>query len=104
MPRLQPIDPLAPWRLGLALWTTAVEAQTVMALRLLGLWGVLPARRGEDRRMVAEKAPAFARAALASAAALHQGPVAAAEAALRPIGRRTRANARRLTRPPRKPA
>jgi hypothetical protein len=96
-------DPFAPWRAGFAFWTMMAEAQTVMAVRTLGLWGVLPASPGENRRMVAEKGPAFARAAVAAglAAAAGKPPLAVAEAALAPIGRKTRANARRLTRPKR---
>jgi hypothetical protein len=99
-------DPFAPWRAGLAFWRLAAEAQTVIALRVMGAWGMLPARPGETRRMAAEKGPAFARAAIAAAKAAGEGraPLAVAEAGMRPLRRRTGANLRRLTRPPCKPA
>lgn len=95
------MDPFGPWRAGLAYWTMMAEAQTVIALRVMGMCGVLPASPGEHRTMMAEKGPAFARAAVAAtrAAAMGQGPLAVAEAAIKPIGRRTRSNLRRLTRP-----
>lgn len=85
----------------MAYWVMMAEAQTVVAIRVLGLWGLLPAAPGESRAMLAEKGPAFAQSAIAAgrAAAMGRGPVAVAEAALKPIGRQTRANVRRLTAP-----
>ena len=83
-------------------WRTAemmVQAQTVIGLRLMGMAGVLPARPGENRRMVAEKQTAFAQAGQAAMRAMMTGktPAQAYGLALAPIGRRTRANTRRLT-------
>jgi uncharacterized protein YecT (DUF1311 family) len=94
-------DPFAPWRAGFALWALAVQAQAVIGLRTLGMMGVLAASPRERRTMVAEKGPAFARAALAAgtAAAQGKGPDAVVAAAVRPLKRRTGANVRRLTRP-----
>jgi hypothetical protein len=94
-------DPFGPWRTGLAYWTMMSEAQTVVALRVLGMWGVLPASPRERHAMVAEKGPAFLESAIAAgqAAAMGRTPVQVAEAALRPIGRQTRSNVRRLTKP-----
>jgi glucose dehydrogenase len=94
-------DPFGPWRTGLAYWTMMSEAQTVVALRVLGMWGVLPASKRENHTMSAEKAPAFARAALAAGTAAAQGksPDAVLQAAIRPIRRRTSANVKRLTKP-----
>ena len=78
----------------------AWEAQMVMAMRLAGmagLWSVMPS---ESNRMVSEKGPAFAEAALAASRAMIRGapPAALAQAWMRPIRRRTGANARRLSR------
>lgn len=96
-------DPLGPWRAGMAFWTMMAEAQAVVAIRTMGMMGVLPASPRESHAMVAEKGPAFAKAAMAAGVAAAQGksPIQVAEAALKPIGRQTRANMRRLTKPKR---
>jgi hypothetical protein len=94
-------DPVAQWRAGLAVWRVMAEAQVVMTLRVMGMWGVLPASRGENRRMVVEKAPAFAQGAVAAGTALMAGraPEAVVVAAVRPVRRRVAANAKRLSKP-----
>ncbi|MEM7488980.1 MAG: antifreeze protein [Pseudomonadota bacterium] len=83
-------------------WRTAemmMQAQTVIGLRLLGMAGVLPSRSDEILRMVTEKQAAFAQSGLAAMGAVLSGktPAQAYGLALTPIGRRTRANSRRLT-------
>lgn len=83
-------------------WATArmlTEAQTVIGLRMLGLAGVLPAAKNENLRMVTEKQRAFAEAGMAATTAMMTGagPMGAWTAALRPIGRATRANSKRLS-------
>lgn len=91
-------DPLALW---MAWWRLGVEAQTVIALRSLAMIGVLPRRAGEDRRMAEEKVRAFGLSALAAGATAARGGDAhsVAQAAIRPLAKRTRSNVRRLTRP-----
>lgn len=88
--------------LRLALDTTVMlaEAQVVIVLRTLGMAGVLPRRDGEEQRMVSEKLAAMAEAQAAVFGATLGGasPVAVAEAALKPLSRRTRANVARLSR------
>ena len=91
--------------LGLTrLW---IEAGSVIALRSFGL-GQSPGPRGEDRRMVDEKAPAFASAALAawqaSTLAAFRNPFDPIQAAFagggawtRSLTRKTRSNRRRLS-------
>jgi len=85
------------------------EAGTVIALRL---WGLGP--HDEHQRMVDEKGPAYARAALdawqASVVAAARAPfdpahavLAGTDAWIGSLSRRTRANRRRLTRPRRLP-
>lgn len=80
------------------------EASTVIALRL---WGLGP--HDEHQRMVDEKVPAYARAALAAwqagAVAVARAPFdpsrvvfAGADAWIGSLSRKTRANRRRLTR------
>ena len=83
-------------QLGLLAW----ETQMVMAMRLMGLaggWSVLPS---ESVRMVEEKAPAFAEAALMAARAAHDGkrPDQVVDAWTRSLRRRTTSNTRRLMR------
>lgn len=75
------------------------ESQKVIALRLTGMAGFWPMGGGETARMVSEKLSAGAhasRAALRSGLAGNSLPVIAM-AAMKPVQRRTRANAKRLT-------
>ena len=89
------------WSLGLRTTWMLAEAQTVITLRLWGMAGLWPVSPSETSRMVSEKWPAFLQSAGAAGAAMMKGhgPDRIAEAALIPIGRRTRANSRRLARP-----
>ena len=97
------MNPFHPWRSTLAFWSMMAEAQTVIALRTLGMMGVLPASPRENHTMMAEKGPAFAESAMAAGAAAMAGktPDQIAQAAIRPIARRTGANVKRLTKPKR---
>lgn len=83
-----------------AWWTMMAEAQIVASMRMLALAGVVPMTRGDRNRMFAEKGPAFAAAAMAATMAAMGGKSADAvmQAALRPVGRRTRINLRRVMR------
>ena len=91
--------PVNYWRTGAAFWSMATEAQTVIALRTLGMMGAWNTPSSENHRMVAEKTEAFSQAAAAAAGALMRGarPDQVAEAAMRPLQRKTRANVARLT-------
>jgi hypothetical protein len=75
------------------------EAQTVIGLRVLGMTGMLPAAPDENLRMVTEKHSAFTEAGIAATEAMMKGqsPTQVYDAALKPIGRKTRANTKRLT-------
>ena len=77
-----------------------IEAQTVIGLRVMGMAGLMPAAKGENLRMVTEKQIAFADAWMAGTQAMLSGasPGQAYSRALRPIGRKTSANSKRLTR------
>ena len=79
-------------------WMLMAETQSVIAMRTLGmagLWSVTPTER---RRMVDEKLPAFTEAALAAGTAAFHGkrPDQVMDAAIRPLGKATRANSKRL--------
>jgi len=97
------MNPFQTWRSTLAFWSMMAEAQTVIALRTMGMMGVLPASPRENHTMMAEKGPAFVESALAAGAAAMAGktPDQIAQAAIRPIARRTGANVKRLTKPKR---
>lgn len=93
-------SPLELWRVSLDTAQMIAEAQMVMAYRMLGLWGLWAVTPSERDRMVDEKLPVFADAAMAAGRVAAGGgrPDQIWAAALGPIGRRTRSNARRLSR------
>lgn len=93
-------SPFALWKSGFDAWRMLAEAQTVMALRMAGMAGLWTLAPGETTRMVSEKQRAFTESALAltAAAAAGGGPEHLLDAAVRPLGRKTRANAKRLSR------
>lgn len=87
------------WRASIGVGFMLAEAQTVIALRLLGMAGLWNVGPRENDMMVAEKHRAFGNAGQAMALALWQGvhPALAMEAAMKPVRSRTRSNVRRLT-------
>jgi hypothetical protein len=92
-----PIDLIRP---GLLMAQMATEASLVIALRMWGMawaWKMAP---GEKARMVTEKVAAAQASSLAMAKAAMSGatPAEVASAGLRPVRRRTKANAARLSR------
>jgi len=92
------VSPFDLWTLGLDLTYLAVEAQTVVALRLWGMAGVWSVTPHEHTRMVTEKTQAFTESAWGAAKVATGGgrPDQVASAAIRPLRRKTRANSRRL--------
>lgn len=77
----------------------ALEAQKVIAMRMMGMAGAWNTAPAETGRMVAEKTDAMIEASAATMRAMARGagPAAVAMAALRPVRARTRANAARLS-------
>lgn len=94
------ILPIAYWALGVRTAQMIAEANTVIAFPFLGLSGGWPVSPMESTRMVTEKGPAFIRSYGDAAVAAMKGKRLdqIAEAALKPIGRKTRSNAKRLSR------
>ena len=92
--------PVEQSRLVMQFTQMAIEAQMVIGLRVAGMMGLMAQAPGEPFRMVAEKQAAASESLFAMASAAGKG--ASAErvmaAALRPYGKRTRANSRRLGR------
>ena len=80
--------------------TMMAEAQAVIGFRVLGMAGLWAVAPSENDRMVSEKAPAFAAAMRGGTLAAMSGKSAAQilDATVRPLGRKTRANSRRLAR------
>ena len=80
-------------------WRMIGEAQAVIAYRTFGMMGLWPVASSENDRMVSEKLPAFVAASQAAtmAALLGKSPDKIMAAWLRPIGGKTRANQRRLS-------
>jgi geranylgeranyl pyrophosphate synthase len=89
-----------PWTYSLALARLAIEAQHVVALRMMRLAGGGALAHREARRMITEKSAALVAAQLAAAAALAggRGPRIAAVRALRPYKRAVSRNRQRLSR------
>ncbi len=96
MPR--PASPLDLWANTMQLAMIAAEAQWVIGLRLMGMAGLWAVAPSEIRRMVTEKMQAFNRSMTGATLAAMSGNKgdAVLAAALKPIRRTTRANARRL--------
>jgi hypothetical protein len=92
-----PFDLIRP---SLLMTQMLAEANVVIALRLWGLAGAWHMAPGERRRMVTEKVAAAqaSGAAMAKAALAGASPGDVATAGLKPVRRRTKANAARLTR------
>jgi hypothetical protein len=92
---------LNPWlSFGLKAWQIGLEAQSVIALRMLRLAAGGVRAEAEASRMVTEKIMASGEAQMAAAMAAmggHKEHVIAAEA-LNVYGKRVRANRRRLSR------
>jgi hypothetical protein len=63
----KPANPVEIWRAYAGLGMLAFEAQAVVGMRLLGMSGAWPVGKGENRKMLSEKPPAFSKAATAAA-------------------------------------
>lgn len=83
---------------GFALTQMMAEANWVIGMRMLGMMGMWNLGPREHQRMWSEKLHAAHASGTALAGAIMTGatPAGALEAAIRPIGRKTSANAKRL--------
>ncbi|MDO9524089.1 MAG: antifreeze protein [Gemmobacter sp.] len=77
----------------------ALEAQSVITMRLMGMAGMWNVSASEDARMFREKTVVAEKSARAAFQKAAQGgsPLQVSLAALKPVRARTRSNARRLT-------
>jgi hypothetical protein len=94
----KPANPVEIWRAYAGLGMLAFEAQAVVGMRLLGMSGAWPVGKGENRKMLSEKPPAFSKAATAAARKAASGgrPDQVLLAAVKPLTRTARANRKRL--------
>ena len=92
------VNPVAIWQAYAGLGMLAFEAQAVIGMRVLGMSGAWPVGKNENRKMLAEKPPAFARAATAAARKAVSGgtPDEIITAAVKPLTTTARANRKRL--------
>ena len=87
------------WRMQMTFLTLAAEAQSVIAMRTLGMMGLWNTSAGENDRMVSEKTEAFTKSAMATAGAIARGasPDQIAMAGMKPLRAKTKPNVARLT-------
>jgi hypothetical protein len=93
-------NPAEVFRLQIRFGLMLAEAQMVIGMRMLGMSGMWRVTPSESTRMVSEKLSAAQDATLAATRAVLAGkqPAVIADHALKPIRRRTKANAKRLVR------
>ncbi len=86
-------------RLSMQITMMTIEAQSVVAMRLMGMAGGWNTTPGENKRMVREKSTAAIASGVAAGAAMLAGksPAGIGLAATKPFRQKTRANAARLT-------
>ncbi len=91
-------SPIAYWGNAFQMTVMMAEAQAVISMRILGVFGLWSVPSTENQRMVSEKVYAVTKGATdASLAALRGEPAHdVTRAAIRPIRRATAANSRRL--------
>lgn len=96
--RRKTANPVEIWQACAGLGMLAFEAQAVIAMRVLGMSGAWPVGKSENRKMLSEKPPAFAKAATAAARKAVSGARAdqVLTAAVKPLTQTARANRKRL--------
>lgn len=97
---MRPTTPFDFWLMGVEIARIGFESQAVITMRTLGIVGLWDTGQGETTRMVAEKPVTLTLAWMAGMRAAMNGatPDKVVTATLRPIGRKTRLNHRRLSR------
>ena len=93
-------DPLEMWSTSLEMGMMALEAQAVIAMRLMGMAGVWSVTKAETSRMVTEKSAALSKSMMKAGTATMRGasPEKIVAEAIKPYRQKTRANSRRLAR------
>lgn len=96
--QMQRNTPIHYWANAMQFGYLMAEAQAVIAMRMMGMAGVWSVTPAEDARMISEKVYAMTKATTDSAKVAMTGGTMdeIAAAAIKPIRRKTRANAKRL--------
>lgn len=99
MARRKP-TPFDLWRAGIEVGTLAFEAQAVVTMRMMGMAGIWPVAKSENRRMLSEKPPAFIKAAAAATNKAAKGGRIdeVVSVAAKSLSTKARANRKRLVR------
>ena len=92
------MNPLDMWSTSLEVGMMALEAQAVIAMRLMGMAGVWSVTKTETSRMVTEKSAAMTKSMMNAGTATMRGasPEKIVAEAIKPYRQKTRANSRRL--------
>lgn len=92
------MSPFGLFKLSTNMTTLALETQTVIALRMMGMSGLTPQSPDETLRMVAEKGPAMVNSYIEATQATLAGkrPDQIMDAAIKPLRQEVRANRKRL--------
>ena len=92
------MNPFALMALNMQMASLMVEAQTVVALRVMGMSGAIPASTDENALMINEKSTAIIDAYSAGTKAAMEGktPDQIMSAAMEPVSRKVTANRKRL--------
>lgn len=95
-----PLDPFKMWANSLELARLGFEANSIIAMRMMGFMGYWRVRDTEALRMVTEKPAAFMESWYRGASAAMEGaaPEKVLKEAIKPIRRKTRSNHARLMR------
>ena len=96
---IHPNNIVAMWSLGFATCKMMAEAQAVIGFRVLGMAGIWSVSPNENARMITEKTKALRQSASAASRSAMQGnPLEKVfSSALIPIGNKTSANYKRLS-------
>jgi hypothetical protein len=96
-PMMTPVQMIS---LSLKTGMMLMEAQMVIGMRMMGMAGLWRVHPSETARMSSEKVSSATQSAVAASTAIMTGksPSFIAEAALKPIARRTKSNVKRLAR------
>ncbi|MEM5473816.1 hypothetical protein WNZ14_18945 [Hoeflea sp. AS60] len=91
-------NPFDIWKTSMEMGSLALETQAVVTMRMMGIAGLWPVTKSENKRMLSEKLPAFAKAASAATSAALTGGRAdqIVSAATKSLTTKARSNRKRL--------
>ncbi len=95
---MNPFDPFGYWKTLSDVTRTAIDSQSVIMMRTLGMAGLWNSSSNENHMMIREKQAAAIKSATNVALAIGQGksPAEITQSAIKPYKQKTRANSKRL--------